>query len=116
MQILALMQIGCTGIFGPSDEVNAGRWIVGQDRGFSPQCRAGAAGPKPSSEKQSRVRGPAPGTITLDVYAASHRAVREMKADGQLSADTNVRSSKYLNNLIEEDHRGVTFALVQRSD
>ena len=48
----------------------------------------------------------APRTITLDGYAASHRAVREMKADGQLPADTKLRSSKYLNNLIEQDHRG----------
>jgi transposase-like protein len=44
---------------------------------------------------------------TLDGYAASHRAVRELKTDGQLPADTKVRSSKYLNNLIEQDHRGV---------
>jgi transposase-like protein len=47
-----------------------------------------------------------PRTITLDGYAASHRAVREMKANGQLRADTKLRSSKYLNNLIEQDHRG----------
>jgi transposase-like protein len=43
----------------------------------------------------------------LDGYAASHRAVREMTATGQLAADTKLRSSKYLNNLIEQDHRGV---------
>lgn len=43
----------------------------------------------------------------MDGYAASHRAVREMKADGELNGDTKVRSSKYLNNLIEQDHRGV---------
>jgi transposase-like protein len=48
-----------------------------------------------------------PQTITLDGYAASHRAVREMKAVGQLAADMKLRSSKYLNNLIEQDHRGV---------
>jgi transposase-like protein len=30
-----------------------------------------------------------------------------MKADDQLLADTKVRSSKSLNNLIEQDHRGV---------
>lgn len=30
-----------------------------------------------------------------------------MKADGLLPADTEVRSSKYLNNLIEQDHRNV---------
>ena len=49
----------------------------------------------------------APQTITLDGYAASHRAVRELKADGWLSANTKLRSSKYLNNLVEQDHRGV---------
>jgi IS6 family transposase len=43
----------------------------------------------------------------LDGYAASHRAVRDMQAGGQLPADTTLRSSKYLNNLIEQDHRGV---------
>jgi len=30
-------------------------------------------------------------TITLDGYAASHRAVRELKADGSLPADTKLR-------------------------
>src|SRR4030081_3865949 len=49
----------------------------------------------------------APQTITLDGYAASHRAVRELKADGSLPVDTKLRSSKYLNNLIEQDHRSV---------
>ena len=48
-----------------------------------------------------------PQTITLGGYAASHRAVRELKADGSLAADTKQRSSKYLNSLIEQDHRSV---------
>jgi transposase, IS6 family len=43
----------------------------------------------------------------LDGYAASHRALREMKESGILPAGTKLRSSKYLNNLIEQDHRGV---------
>jgi transposase-like protein len=30
-----------------------------------------------------------------------------MKAEGLLPADTEVRSSKYLNNLIEQDHRNI---------
>ena len=30
-----------------------------------------------------------------------------MKADGELLADTKLLQSKYLNNLIEQDHRGV---------
>ena len=49
----------------------------------------------------------APQTITLDGYAASHRAVREMMADGLLPKGATLRSSKYLNNQIEQDHRGV---------
>jgi transposase-like protein len=48
----------------------------------------------------------APLMITLD-DAASHRAVLELKANGSLPADTKLRSSKYLNNLIEQDHRVV---------
>ena len=51
--------------------------------------------------------GPATETITLDGYAASHRAVREMIADALLPEGTHVRSSKYLNNVIEQDHRNI---------
>jgi transposase-like protein len=57
--------------------------------------------------KAIKTQGSTPTTITLDGYAASHRAVRELQADGQLAANTKLRSSKYLNNLIEQDHRGV---------
>jgi transposase-like protein len=48
-----------------------------------------------------------PAKITMDAYAASHRAVREMKEDGELPRRVKVRSSQYLNNLIEQDHRRV---------
>jgi transposase-like protein len=40
----------------------------------------------------------APQAITLDGCAASHRAMRERKADGSLPPDTKRHSSKYLNN------------------
>ena len=33
--------------------------------------------------------------------------MRELKTDGLLPVETKLRSSKYLNNLIEQDHRGV---------
>ena len=33
--------------------------------------------------------------------------MRELKANGSLPADMKLRSSKYLNNLIEQDHRSV---------
>jgi transposase-like protein len=56
-----------------------------------------------SAMKHTRV----PVKITLDAYAASHRAVREMKEDGELPCRVKVRSSQYLNNLVEQDHRRV---------
>jgi len=43
--------------------------------------------------------------VTLDACAASHRAVANLKANGELPKRVVVRSSKYLNNLIEQDHR-----------
>src|SRR5215468_9363209 len=46
-----------------------------------------------------------PEKITLDGGRASHQAVAELKAEGVLPAQTLVRASKYLNNLIEQDHR-----------
>src|SRR3989440_10771766 len=63
--------------------------------------------PRRSFVRRSKANSACPRTITLDGYAASHRAVRELKADGSLPANTKLRSSKYLNNLIEQDHRGV---------
>jgi transposase-like protein len=57
--------------------------------------------------KAIKHQGQPPETVTLDGYAASHRAVREMKTDGPLPEGTKVRSSKYLNNLIEQDHRHI---------
>ena len=48
-----------------------------------------------------------PQKITLDGYAASHQAVADLQADHTLPADLTVRTSKYLNNLIEQDHRRI---------
>ena len=49
----------------------------------------------------------APAKITLDGYEASHRAVAELKAEGVLPESVEVRTSRYLNNLVEQDHRRV---------
>ncbi len=48
-----------------------------------------------------------PAKLTLDAYAASHRTVADLKGDGELPKRALVRSSKYLNNLIEQDHRRI---------
>jgi transposase-like protein len=52
--------------------------------------------------KAIKGQGCAPKTITLDGYAASHRALRELKRDGLLPADTKVRSSKYLTDVFDK--------------
>jgi transposase-like protein len=49
----------------------------------------------------------APETITLDGYPATHAAVAELKRSGVLRPQTKVRTSKYLNDLVEQDHRRV---------
>jgi transposase-like protein len=53
--------------------------------------------------KEQRV----PIKITLDAYAAPHRAVTDLKASGELPKRVAVRTSKYLNNRIEQDHRRI---------
>ena len=44
--------------------------------------------------------------VTLDGYAASHRAVREFSQHPP-GRPITIRSSKYLNDLIEQDHRAI---------
>lgn len=48
-----------------------------------------------------------PENITLDGYPATHAAVGELKKSGVPGPQTKVRTSKYLNNLVEQDHRRV---------
>jgi transposase-like protein len=46
-----------------------------------------------------------PRVITLDAYAASHRAITELQSAGTLARRVEIRSSKYLNNVVEQDQR-----------
>ena len=57
--------------------------------------------------KALKTQGRSPVSITLDGYSASHRAVRELPSENPRWKDTRLRSSKYLNNRIEQDHRNV---------
>jgi hypothetical protein len=48
-----------------------------------------------------------PRVITLDAYAASHRAITEWQSAGTLARRVVIRSNKYLNNVVEQDHRHI---------
>src|SRR3954464_4749602 len=48
-----------------------------------------------------------PRTITVDKNPAYPKAVAELKDDGELGHSARLRQSKYLNNIIEQDHRRI---------
>ncbi|MFP5261800.1 MAG: IS6 family transposase [Blastocatellia bacterium] len=48
-----------------------------------------------------------PEKVTLDGYAATHTAIGELRDVGLLPSNVIIWTSKYLNNLIEQDHRRV---------
>ncbi len=49
----------------------------------------------------------APRVITVDKNAAYPIGVEILKSDKTLAAQTQLRQSKYLNNVIEQDHRNI---------
>jgi IS6 family transposase len=48
-----------------------------------------------------------PRTITVDKNAAYPKAASEMKRDGELWRRSRLRQVKYLNNIVEQDHRRI---------
>jgi transposase-like protein len=91
-----------------------GKWVylyravdkVGQTIDFLLSERRDSAAAKRFFEQAIEKRG-IPEKITLDGYAASHEAVAELQEEDVLPTTLTVRTSKYLNNVIEQDHRRV---------
>ena len=49
--------------------------------------------------------GPSPRVINVDGYPAYASAIAELKQSGELGRRCRCRTSPYLNNIIEQDHR-----------
>ena len=92
--------------FADNGYTSTAPWIKRAKRWISLQ-------PEPGRERrQSFLRSAMKNTreptkITLDGYAGSHRAMREMKEERELPCRVKVRCSQYLNHLMEQDHRRV---------
>jgi transposase-like protein len=92
-----------------------GQWVYlyravdreGKTVDFQLSPRRNVAAAKAFLRKMLNAQAAAPTSITLDGYAASHRAVRELAAENPMLEKTELRSSKYLNNMVEQDHRNV---------
>ena len=48
-----------------------------------------------------------PRVITVDKNPAYPKAIKELKAAKKLPKEVKLRQSKYLNNIVEQDHRGI---------
>ena len=91
-----------------------GQWVylyravdkVGRTVDFLLSRRRDIAAAKRFFSRATRQHG-VPRVITLDGYAASHRAVAKLKEVGTLPRRVRVRSCKYLNNVVEQDHRRI---------
>jgi transposase-like protein len=91
-----------------------GKWVslyrgvdnAGQTIDFCLSEQGDSAVAKQFLQQAIKKRG-VPQKITLDGYAASHAAVAELQEEAILPTGLTVRTSKYLNNLIEQDHRRV---------
>ena len=73
--------------------------------------QAGCRGRRGFFRRGFKSQGRLPRAITLDGYQASHRAAREVLGERPRGGRTKIRSSKYLNNLIEQDHRSIKLRL-----
>jgi transposase-like protein len=60
---------------------------------------------QPTSAAAPNITKPAPRVINVDKNAAYPKAVADLKAAGILPESVELRQVKYLNNLIEQDHR-----------
>jgi transposase-like protein len=96
-----------------------GRWTYlyravdkqGRTVDFLLRAKQDVAAAKAFFRRAFKSQGRLPEKITLDGYQASHGAAREVLGEPRSGKRTKIRSSKYLNNLIEQDHRSIKLRL-----
>ena len=81
---------------------------LGQTIDFSLSARRDAAAAKRFFRKAlAQPRAVNPRTITVDKNPAYPRAASDMKQTGELWRFSRLRQCKYLNNIVEQDHRRI---------
>ena len=60
---------------------------------------------QPTAAADPNTTKPAPRVINVDKHAAYPKAMADLKASGVLPQQVELRQVKYLNNLVEQDHR-----------
>jgi len=96
-----------------------GRWTYlyravdkeGKTVDFLLRAKRDVAAAKAFFGRAFKSHGRLPRSITRDGYQASHRTAREFLGEHRRGKRTKLRSSKYLNNLIEHDHRSIKLRL-----
>jgi transposase-like protein len=96
-----------------------GRWTYlyravdkqGKTVDFLLRAKRDVAAAKAFFRRAFKSQGRLPRAITLEGYQASRRAAREILGEHHRGKRTKIRSSKYLNNLIEQDHRSIKLRL-----
>jgi transposase-like protein len=77
--------------------------------GRSTIAKASIATSRPAKQffRQALGNNRPPRIVTLDAYPATHRALRRLRREYPDWRRARVRTCKYLNNIVEQDHRGI---------
>jgi transposase-like protein len=107
--------VDCTGdtiefFLSPTRDTEAAKRFFGQAlastaRSVSQACPVAEQVALPTALTETTLVTSAPRVITVDKHAASPKAEASLKATGILPAAVELRQVKYLNNLVEQDHR-----------
>ena len=115
----SLARLGCRGaLTKPTSKSKAAGSIStvpshkeGKTVDFLLRAKRDVAAAKAFFRRAFSSQGRLPHKITLDGYQASHRAAKEALGEHPEGNRCEIRSSKYLNNLIEQDHRSIKLRL-----